>query len=134
MRSTLLYSLARKLRMNQVLGDIIELDSNYARLSKNYSFASSFQRTIFCNTTKAILFIGYSISDPDFRLLLDRQLTTFKEYIPERYALMSGVGEIERDVLWRTAGIKVIPYDEHDDIKIFLRNLRNDVIQREGVW
>jgi hypothetical protein len=75
--------------------------------------------------TNAILFIGYSISDPDFRLLLDRQLTTFKGNVPERYALMSGIGEIERDVLWRSARIRVIPYDDHNDLITFLQYLYN---------
>ena len=32
--------------------------------------------------TKAVLFVGYSINDPDFRLLLDRQLTMFRGNIP----------------------------------------------------
>jgi hypothetical protein len=73
--------------------------------------------------TKAILLIGYSLNDPDFRLLFDRQLTVFRGHIPERYALMSGVGKVERDVLWRTAKIRVLPYAEgkHEEMLEFLR-------------
>jgi hypothetical protein len=75
--------------------------------------------------TKAILFIGYSLNDPDFRLLFDRQLTVFRGNIPERYALMSGVGKVERDVLWRTARIRVLPYADgkHEEVLEFLRLL-----------
>jgi SIR2-like domain/CHAT domain len=75
--------------------------------------------------TKAILFIGYSLNDPDFRLLFDRQLTVFRGNIPERYALMSGVGKVERDVLWRTARIRVLPYADgkHEEVLEFLRAL-----------
>jgi len=75
--------------------------------------------------TKAVLFVGYSINDPDFRLLLDRQLTVFRGSIPERYALMSGVGRVEREVLWRTARIRVLSYDEgkHEQVLEFLRGL-----------
>ncbi len=61
--------------------------------------------------TKALFFVGYSLSDPDFRLLMDRQLSHFKGFVPERFALMTGVGPVERDVLWRTARIQVISYE-----------------------
>lgn len=79
--------------------------------------------------TKAVFFVGYSMNDPDFRLLLDRQLTTFKGNVPERYALMSGVGEIERDVLWRSARIRVLPYSEHHEVLTFLEALRDDFLR-----
>jgi hypothetical protein len=78
--------------------------------------------------TKSILFVGYSLSDPDFRLLLDWQFTTFKGAAPQRYALMRGIGKIERDVLWRTARIRVLPYDDHDEVLQFLRQLRRDYL------
>ncbi len=79
--------------------------------------------------TKAVLFVGYSINDPDFRLLLDRQLTIFKGNIPERYALMCGVGRVEREVLWRTARIRVLSYDDgkHEQVLDFLRDLLQQV-------
>lgn len=79
--------------------------------------------------TKAILFIGYSLNDPDFRLLLERQLTLFKGHIPERYALISGVGTIEKEVLWRSARIRVLPYPEgkHEEVLVFLRTLLAEV-------
>ena len=81
--------------------------------------------------TKAILFVGYSLSDPDFRLLLDRQLTIFKGNVPERFALMCGVGKVERDVLWRSARIRVLNYDDgkHEQVLEFLRALLDEVRQ-----
>jgi hypothetical protein len=79
--------------------------------------------------TKAILFVGYSLNDPDFRMLLDRQLTVFKGHVPERWALMAGLGKVEQDVLWRTAQIRVIPYDEgkHEQVLEFLSSLRDQL-------
>src|SRR5262249_14785464 len=49
--------------------------------------------------------------------------------VPERYALMTGVGKVERDVLWRTARIRVLPYDEgkHEQVLEFLRTLFDEV-------
>jgi hypothetical protein len=75
--------------------------------------------------TKAILFVGYSLHDPDFKLLMDNQITIFSGDVPDRFALMAGVGEIECEVLWRTAGIKVLPYPEgqHQLVVEFLRTL-----------
>lgn len=84
--------------------------------------------------TKALLFVGYSLSDPDFRLLMDRQLTHFKGFVPERYALMTGVGEVEQDVLWRTARIRVISYDNtsktHAEVLEFLKALETEVLPK----
>lgn len=84
--------------------------------------------------TKALLFVGYSLSDPDFRLLMDRQLTHFKGFVPERYALMTGVGEVEQDVLWRTARIRVISYDnasrKHAEVLDFLKALEAEVLPK----
>jgi hypothetical protein len=94
-------------------------------IHSNLAFKAVFSAILL---TKSILFIGYSLSDPDFRLLLDWQFATFKGNHPERYALMSGVGKIERDVLWRTANIRVIPYDDHAEVLPFLQQLSKDYI------
>jgi len=97
--------------------------SDYQELiHTNAAFNSFFSALLL---TKCVLFIGYSLSDPDFRLLLDRQLTVFSGNIPNRYALMTGVGNVEREVLWRTARIRVIPYEEgkHEQVLEFLRIL-----------
>ena len=60
----------------------------------------------------AVLFVGYSLGDPNFRLLFDAQLTTFGTEVPPRYAIMSGVTEVERQLLWRTARIRTVEYPE----------------------
>ncbi|WP_224244608.1 SIR2 family NAD-dependent protein deacylase [Hyalangium gracile] len=80
--------------------------------------------------TKALFFVGYSLSDPDFRLLMDRQLTHFKGFVPDRFALMMDVGPVEREVLWRTARIRVISYekDRHEQVLHFLESLQSAVL------
>lgn len=84
--------------------------------------------------TKALFFVGYSLSDPDFRLLMDRQLSHFKGFVPERFALMTGVGPVERDVLWRTARIQVISYEnaskKHAEVLQFLEDLQAAVLPK----
>ncbi|HYC76911.1 MAG TPA: SIR2 family protein, partial [Planctomycetota bacterium] len=72
--------------------------------------------------THALVFVGYSLSDVNFRLLLDSQLTTFRGGVPPRFAVMSGVGAAERELLWRTAKLRVLPYPEerHEEAARFL--------------
>jgi len=79
--------------------------------------------------TRSLLFIGYSMNDPDFRLLLDRQLSTFGDNIPERYAVMGGVGIVEADVMKRASNIRVLPYPsgQHEELLVFLRSLSERV-------
>jgi hypothetical protein len=62
----------------------------------------------------ALLFVGYSLSDINFRLLLDNQLSIYNEQVPPRYALMEGVGKAEREILWRTAKLRVMSYEKDD--------------------
>jgi len=87
--------------------------------------------------TKALLFVGYSLSDPDFRLLMDRQLAHFKGFVPERFALMTGVGPVERDVLWRTARIQVISYENasgtHAEVLQFLQALEAQLLPKRAL-
>ena len=75
--------------------------------------------------THAVLFVGYSLADPNFRLLLEGQLAVFGSQAPPRYALMEGVGTLEAQILRRTAGIEVIsyPHGEHESVASFLRTI-----------
>lgn len=95
-------------------------------INSNQAFNSFFSALLL---TKAILFVGYSLNDPDFRLLLDRQLTVFSDYIPPRYALMSGIGAVETSILKRTAGIQVLSYDDgkHEQVLTFFQSLKEGV-------
>lgn len=82
--------------------------------------------------THSVLFVGYSLGDPNFRLLLDSQLTIFNEEVPPRYAVMSEVGQVEQDILWRTARIRVLPYGtgQHQEVGRFLHTLCDRVRKR----
>lgn len=80
----------------------------------------------------AVLFVGYSLSDVNFRLLLDNQLTIFNEYVPPRYAIMEAVSEAEKEILWRTAKLRVINYPkgEHKVVHHFLRTLAIQTVKQ----
>jgi SIR2-like protein/CHAT domain-containing protein len=75
--------------------------------------------------THAVLFVGYSLSDTNFRLLLDNQLTIFNGNVPPRFALLDGVESAELEILWRTAKLRVLPYprNQHKEVARFLAKL-----------
>jgi hypothetical protein len=88
----------------------------------NTAFSAAFSAILLTNS---VLFVGYSLSDPDFNLLMDRQLLTFRGFAPERYALMSGIGKVEEEYLWRVCQTRVIPYPEgrHESMPRFFQCL-----------
>ncbi|MHC4094297.1 MAG: SIR2 family protein, partial [Planctomycetota bacterium] len=93
-------------------------------IHSNSAFESVFSAILL---TRVILFVGYSLNDPDFGLLLERPLRRFEGLVPPRYALMTDIGPIEADVLYRTSGVQVIPYDNadgtHQEVIGFLKQL-----------
>lgn len=82
----------------------------------------------------SILFVGYSLNDPDFRLLIERQITDFKGNTPIRYALMDGIGPVEAQILQRNAGIQVIDYPkgQHAEVLTFFQLLQQNVQQQDA--
>jgi hypothetical protein len=93
-------------------------------LHSNPAFTAFFSSILM---SKALLFVGYSLNDPDFRMLIDRQLSTFQRFVPERYALIPGVGAVESKVMWENLRIRVLTYTpqdgRHDEMVEFLREL-----------
>jgi hypothetical protein len=97
----------------------------------NPAFGAAFSTILMTN---ALLFVGYSLSDPDFNLLMDRQLLTFRGFAPERYALMSGIGKVEEEYLWRVCQIRVLPYPvgEHAYVGRFFEALGGALARLDG--
>jgi pimeloyl-ACP methyl ester carboxylesterase len=99
---------------------IVLTETDYGRMIyANEAFKRSFITLLMTN---AVLFAGYSINDLDFRLLLGHQAELFQSEGPPRYALMTGLGQIERSSLGRKT-IQVLPYDNHSEVPEFLRLL-----------
>ena len=100
----------------------------------NPAFQAAFSALLL---TKAILFVGYSFSDPDFQLLLERSLTLFRKFGPDRFALMNDVDAIEAEVMYRSAGIRVLSYSpsapNHPEVPAFLRDLAEKCRPEPGI-
>jgi pimeloyl-ACP methyl ester carboxylesterase len=99
---------------------IVLAEQEFSRLiNRDEAFKRSFISLIMTN---AVLFVGYSLADPDFRLLLDDQADLFGKGGPPRFALMTGLTEIERKNLSHKT-IQVLQYENHDQVPEFFQLL-----------
>jgi hypothetical protein len=99
---------------------IVLTETDFGRMVySNEAFKLSFLTLLM---THAILFVGYSVADLDFRLLLGHHSELFGSQGPPRYALIAGLGQVERSNLGRKT-IQVLPYDKHEEVPEFFRLL-----------
>lgn len=84
-------------------------------------------------STKTVLFIGYSLTDPDLELLLDEWGSIAKGFVGTHYALMDirELSSIEQRRLSRDYGIVVLPYqpsnNTHPEVGAFLTELMSKI-------
>jgi hypothetical protein len=79
-------------------------------------------------TTKTILFLGSSLSDPELKLLLSFIHSSFHGGGPTHYALMSekDMNPVEADSWRKNFNIQIIPYspeDNHSQVLEFLKEI-----------
>ena len=98
-------------------------------IHRNPAFNAMFSALVMTN---AVLFLGYSLGDPDLNLLLDSQLSAFSDQVPPRYALMMDVGEVQRTVMKQSAGIDVqsFPKGDYASVPKYLAALVAEVQKR----
>jgi hypothetical protein len=109
-------------------GESIVLTSNdYDRLILRSPHVRSFLQAVFLNYT--VLFIGYSLRDPDFQLVLKELTLVFQNYIPTHYALIPDAADFTVDHLLTRMNIQAIPYspkDDHKEVLEILEQLRRE--------
>jgi hypothetical protein len=62
-----------------------------------------------------VLFVGYSLRDPDFQLVLRELTLVFGNSIPEHYALIADADAFTAEYLRTRMNIQVIPYKSKDN-------------------
>ncbi len=87
--------------------------SDYDRLILRSPHVRSFLQAVFISNT--LLFVGYSLRDPDFRLVLKELNLIFQGYLPRHFALLASPGAFEMDHLLRQMHVQAIPYDAAED-------------------
>jgi hypothetical protein len=87
--------------------------------------------------TKTLLFVGFSLSDPDLRLILEQEQAVWGGHANIHYALMNA-GELNSLVQreWeRDYGIQILPYEPsneyHPEVGEFLKELARQVVASE---
>lgn len=71
-----------------------------------------------------LLFVGYSLRDPDFNLILRELTMLFENYVPTHYALVPNAGAFESYHLLKRMNIQVLGYDPADNHREVLEVLR----------
>jgi len=113
---------------------IVLTSQDYDRLILRYPHVRSFLQAIFLNY--AVLFVGYSLHDPDFQLVLKELRLIFECYTPTQYALLPDAHEFTAEHLMARMNIQVIPYssaDGHGGVNEFLRSLQQAAPYREAI-
>jgi hypothetical protein len=100
---------------------IVLTSQDYDRLILRSPHARSFLQAIFLNYT--LLFVGYSLKDPDFQLVLRELTLIFENYIPTHFALIPNAAEFTVEHLLKRMNIQTISYSREDEQKEIVRIL-----------
>nr|WP_154985717.1 SIR2 family protein [Paenibacillus xylanexedens] len=71
----------------------------------------------FLFASRAIIYIGFGLRDPDFQLLKDEIRSTFLGAEREHFAIISDIGDLESEYWKREYGINIIPYETIERIE-----------------
>jgi hypothetical protein len=109
---------------------IILTSRDYDRLILRNPHARSFLQAVFLNYT--VLFVGYSLGDPDFQLMLSELTLIFQNYIPTHFALLPEPPEFTVEHLLSRMNIQTLPYSTKDEHQEALELLQ--IFQREAPY
>lgn len=97
---------------------LIAAEDDYELIDLKVPLISALVKTLLAY--KNILFLGYSLSDPDFKRLYSELKYILGEYMPKSYAVVYNVSEYD-DVFWNDKGLKIIK----SDLTLFLYKIRD---------
>jgi hypothetical protein len=118
-------------------GTIVLGFKDYSRLIHRSEGYRTFLRTMFLDRT--VLFLGFSMTDPELLLLLEELKEIFEGKTPIHYALMdvSKTTQTEQEQFEENYRVKIIPYTpsavDHPEVKSFLTELGEKVTQ-QAIW
>jgi hypothetical protein len=90
---------------------VVLTSQDYDQLILRSPHVRSFLQAVFLNYT--ILFVGYSLRDPDFQLLLRELTLIFEGYTPQHFALLADSNDLTVDHLFTRMNIRIISYNSH---------------------
>jgi hypothetical protein len=102
-------------------GSIVLTRKDY---SEYFSRHRDFERELSSSiNNRTLLFIGFSLRDPNFTRIYSDARSFFDRTKREAYALMAGTNAIERD-LWSADGLRIYPVKKHAQIPSLLKQIR----------
>ena len=116
------------------LGNIVFGRADYRRLNLHTGRLYSYLMTVFTENT--VLFLGYSLTDPDLTALLENMREAYASSVPNCYALVSQetISEFSGERLAANYNLHTIPYEpsdaSHPEVLEFLRGLGRAVRER----
>jgi hypothetical protein len=91
---------------------IVLTSRDYDRLILHNPHVRSFLQAVFLNYT--VLFVGYSLRDPDFELVLRELTLIFQGYTPTHYAFLPDAPDFAIEHLLQRMNIQALPYEPHN--------------------
>jgi hypothetical protein len=109
---------------NQDGSSLVFTSADFGRAYITEAWASRFLSELF-RRASAILFVGYSVSDPAVRYIVDAfaaDRSGHADRIAKAYLLLGGT---ENEQTWRSRGIEPIVYDSRDNQRLLHETLQN---------
>ena len=103
--------------------DLIITKTNFSEYGKQYGSCVTLLKSIL--ETTSVLFIGCSLTDPNFEKIYDEALSESKSYGHKHYAILNQDKEYHTD-RWKDVGMNIIQLDVSKEvIQDFIQNISN---------
>ncbi|MBN1349939.1 SIR2 family protein [candidate division KSB1 bacterium] len=116
------------------IGSIILTRQDYNRLIYDNQAYRTFIEALL--VSRNLLFVGFSLNDPDFNLFSDYLSHIYQGHLPRSYALLTGVSRLRMNSLEHERNIKIIFYEnkagDHREVGEFFELLSRGVSEAPG--
>lgn len=109
---------------------LILTKQDYDRIMFASPHVKAFLQSVFAQNT--VVFIGYSLNDPDCEFILSELAYVFSGSLPPHYAILPDPDPVKVDDLKARMNIRVLPYSAtggHGELTVLLTQLRDAVTQ-----
>lgn len=106
-------------------GSLVLTETDYARMAvENRELLEHIEKALF--TFKRILFLGFSMNDPEIRSAFLRSRIAAKGYASGDFIVLTDPSKVDIEV-WEERGLTVISLRRHSELPLFLRQLHRRI-------